>query len=370
MRPNRTMRRRGFTLIELLVVIAIIAILVALLLPAVQQAREAARRSSCQNNLKQVALAMHNYHDAHQCFPISVGHNLLANNTWQGTFSDKFYLLPYLERANEYNQSNVSLPPYDSLGFFDNSNILGQSARIPVFNCPSNHGRVAGGSANFTYAINMGVMNYNPTATLNNNLGAVSGFTGEHNGIGSYHGAGIVNNFRLVSDGVVRFSDMNTDGTSNTAVYSEFVIYGKNCNDADENNDRFQIYAPAAGVNHVVLRTNCLRQFTNSNLVSDVLGDPTRCKRRGASFAWSWIGVGAAYSHNMGPNEPSCYGITTDTVRMGTNMLSATSRHNGNVVNVAMGDGGVRTVSPSIDIKIWWAMGTRNGGETSGSKEQ
>src|SRR6056297_1446776 len=86
--------KRGFTLIELLVVIAIIAILVALLLPAVQQAREAARRSSCKNNLKQLGLAMHNYHDVHDCFPLGMVHRI----NWRVS------ILPYLEQSTIFNQ--------------------------------------------------------------------------------------------------------------------------------------------------------------------------------------------------------------------------------------------------------------------------
>ncbi|MFM7868823.1 MAG: type II secretion system protein, partial [Planctomycetaceae bacterium] len=104
MRRSEIGRVRGFTLIELLVVIAIIAILVALLLPAVQQAREAARRTSCKNNLKQIGIAMHNYHDVHNQFPPSVGWNPgpAYRDDIRGAFSDKVYMLPMLERANEY----------------------------------------------------------------------------------------------------------------------------------------------------------------------------------------------------------------------------------------------------------------------------
>jgi len=101
--------RRGFTLIELLVVIAIIAVLVALLLPAVQQAREAARRSSCKNNLKQLGLAMHNYHDTHRVFPFgysAVSGMTHRRQTW-------FHMiLPFLDQAPMYNLYEQDTTPF------------------------------------------------------------------------------------------------------------------------------------------------------------------------------------------------------------------------------------------------------------------
>lgn len=112
LRKNRV---RGFTLIELLVVIAIIAILIALLLPAVQQAREAARRTQCKNNLKQLGLALHNYHDVFNTFPPN-GANAPSqgpscggrfNQSWL-SWSGMAMLLPYIEQANIYNQINFS----------------------------------------------------------------------------------------------------------------------------------------------------------------------------------------------------------------------------------------------------------------------
>jgi prepilin-type N-terminal cleavage/methylation domain-containing protein len=95
----RVQRKRGFTLIELLVVIAIIAILIALLLPAVQQAREAARRSQCKNHLKQLGLAIHNYHDVYNLFPTGVGYSLWG---W------KVFILPYIDQSAQYNLINFT----------------------------------------------------------------------------------------------------------------------------------------------------------------------------------------------------------------------------------------------------------------------
>ena len=101
-------RRSAFTLIELLVVIAIIAILIALLLPAVQQAREAARRTQCKNNLKQLGLALHNYHDVFNTLPYGV-RNSAAGDNWGSSFF--LSLLPYVEQANAYSRVNMSSWP-------------------------------------------------------------------------------------------------------------------------------------------------------------------------------------------------------------------------------------------------------------------
>lgn len=132
----RVARPRGFTLIELLVVIAIIAILIALLLPAVQQAREAARRTQCRNNLKQLGLALHNYHDSFTCFPPSTT-SILDFGVWSGTPSDyhlhswSTHILPYLDSSPLYNSINFNVSALHP------ANQTPAANQIPSYRCPS-----------------------------------------------------------------------------------------------------------------------------------------------------------------------------------------------------------------------------------------
>ena len=155
--PPTSRRRMGFTLVELLVVIAIIGILIALLLPAVQAAREAARRMQCSNNLKQIGLALHNYHNTNKCFP--------PGSFWYGTDYANYRgsilvrLLPFLEQQPLYdlfdfkNSAGVSI---------DNQTLPGssefiQSTIVPVYVCPSdNHPGVLNGRALHNYAASIG----------------------------------------------------------------------------------------------------------------------------------------------------------------------------------------------------------------------
>ncbi len=137
------MRRRGFTLIELLVVIAIIAVLIALLLPAVQAAREAARRSQCLNNMKQMGLAMHNYHQSVGTFPM--GNTIAAysysttpagQTTW-GTFSAHALLLPYMEQTPLYNACNFNWNVWYGTGNLINATVW--NTKVAAFLCPSDN---------------------------------------------------------------------------------------------------------------------------------------------------------------------------------------------------------------------------------------
>ena len=132
--PSVRRPRFGFTLVELLVVIAIIGILVALLLPAIQAAREAARRTQCTNNLKQLALAMHNYSDTHRCIPPGV----LAqkpfpyrNASWLAR------LMPHIEQTAAYDQFTFNETDWTGQDAADRNAWIKAELRVPTFNCPS-----------------------------------------------------------------------------------------------------------------------------------------------------------------------------------------------------------------------------------------
>ncbi|MEX1039942.1 MAG: DUF1559 domain-containing protein [Pirellulaceae bacterium] len=132
-------KREGFTLVELLVVIAIIGVLVALLLPAVQQAREAARRMSCSANFKQVALAIHNYHDTHLVFPVGAGiGGGCSGTTEKHMFSWGVHLLPYIEQSARYNQIDFTLATNDPVNYESSTNPQGGLGPVTTYICPSN----------------------------------------------------------------------------------------------------------------------------------------------------------------------------------------------------------------------------------------
>ncbi len=334
--------RLGFTLIELLVVIAIIAILIALLLPAVQSAREAARRSQCKNNLKQIGLAQHNYHETYGMFPISIGWNGGRRERF-GAFSDKVAMLPFLERNNERQLTNEAQRPYEGGGWHGSENLTAQGGKLPVFNCPSqaNIAINSGGAANHTYSVNTGTAR------------PVPGQRGEskHNGIGYYQGSGS----KWDSDPPVRFRDI-TDGTSSTAAYSEFVIEPEGDINTNVNAAKYRVYTWASGNTVAEVRTSCLAKAAAKQQAG-------RAGMRGRSWAWSFVASGGGYSHTMGPNEPSCHSYEGDWY--GSNVLSASSQHPGGV-HVLFADGSVHFVSDNINTGIWWALGTRNGGEVVG----
>lgn len=228
----QTRWRSGFTLIELLVVIAIIAILVALLLPAVQQAREAARRSSCKNNLKQIGLAMHNYHDTFGTFPPGwVGANLGSPNTGLDTANpDSFrngfgwasMLLPSLEAGNLYDRFNFNLPTADqTAGQNANEPLLAQP--LAVFQCPSDSKPdqfdAEDGNGNI---VRMATANYlgvfGVTELEDCEIGAGVTETQQCRGEGT-----------LFHNSRVRFRDI-TDGTSNTVIIGERTTFYENLN--------------------------------------------------------------------------------------------------------------------------------------------
>jgi prepilin-type N-terminal cleavage/methylation domain-containing protein len=202
--------RHGFTLIELLVVIAIIAILIGLLVPAVQKVREAAARTQCKNNLKQIGLALHAYHDSYRVFPPGV------NN---GGWAWSFLVLPYLEQSTVYNKIN---PNANTLAAARVNNLTTLQTPLIVFICPSDNGP--------------GPLNTNLPFTGNVFM-AISNYPG--NG-GNVSGDGI-----FAFNSKVRITDI-TDGTSNTFMVGErsTVSYGPG-NATTANNNWAAVWAGA-----------------------------------------------------------------------------------------------------------------------------
>ncbi|GAB4141819.1 MAG: DUF1559 domain-containing protein [Planctomycetaceae bacterium] len=215
-------RRRGFTLIELLVVIAIIAILIALLLPAVQQAREAARRSTCKNNLKQYGIGLHNYHETYDMFPLG------GNNGWSGNQQQigwQVRLLPFMEQSVIFQQLN-----FNSGGVVVHQNVQGKPARqhqVPYALCPSDYDQEAvnSGWAQTNYGGSLGSQR-TTSASSSCNIFLTAGVNYETPGGNATHGntsraTGISGMFGRLNPKI----DISSvkDGTSNTIHVGEIL---------------------------------------------------------------------------------------------------------------------------------------------------
>jgi prepilin-type N-terminal cleavage/methylation domain-containing protein/prepilin-type processing-associated H-X9-DG protein len=329
MTPRRT--HRAFTLIELLVVIAIIAILIGLLLPAVQKVREAAARTKCQNNLKQMALATMNFEGVKGTIP---------GGAYSGVayFSPQAQILPYVEQAALYKQIDLTMGPYDGI----NPTVAAQ--RPAIYVCPS--------ELYLNSDTQMGWGNYHA------NSGSWVSTAKVWDGVFGDASAETANTSTTITIPVlkpIRLLEI-TDGTSNTAMYAE-VCNGPEprANEPRRKIDCFD--APSVPTTTAVAGRAALMSMVwqQGSLIPWDSGGPWRYR----GYPWTEGSIFKGwYNHLLPPNYP-CWRANSDWWQMVT---PPSSYHTGGV-NICMCDGSVRFVTDTIDPDLWLAAGTRSGGE-------
>jgi prepilin-type N-terminal cleavage/methylation domain-containing protein len=341
-------KRPAFTLVELLVVIAIIGILVSLLLPAVQYAREAGRRIQCSNNLKQLGIAMHNYHDVYKKFPIGKGPNYVATvpgAVGYARWSAHSQLLPFMEQNNLYDSIDFRLPPatpgmggvINFMPQYSNPGLINEvpcRMRVPGFMCPSD-----------------GTAPIGDWPGANNYAGNQGGWLCDRGDLPPPVGSIAPNEIQtgvLYFLSRVSFADV-LDGSSNTMMFSEHL---RGNGSPDPHSDLF-----------VIQNQNTLIDTYNVCMATD----PLTATPLTSKWGRSWVmgeNCCTLYNHVGQPNSYSCAGIPFPNNNM-TNMamqVSASSNHTNGVVACRV-DGSVGYISEGIDILTWRALGTRRGRE-------
>ena len=327
---RRSCARKAFTLVELLVVIAIIGVLVALLLPAVQSAREAARRSSCSNNLKQLALSLHNFESAYKKIPAGEMHAT-------GYLSPHAMLASYFEQGNVYDRMDLNKGPFDQPNY--------NAARTQPKNLLCTSDPFPGKKED------MGWTNYHANA----------GSWVQLNGWDGVFGSALTNangSTRTVGGkpgiGQLRLADIG-DGLSNTCAFAEVVNGAGTGGGPKSRFDCFEFGAPPAGPN-AAART----AFRNKDWKTSTIPLLGGADWRWRGYPWTEGSVWRTwYNHLMPPNQV-CW-------RPGDwwKIVSPATSYHPNGVMVSMCDGSVRFVSESVDADVWLAAGTRLQGEST-----
>jgi len=337
---KRASRPTGFTLIELLVVIAIIAVLIALLLPAVQAAREAARRTQCVNNLKQIGLALHNYHDSTGGLPW--GHGYFGWNDW----SAFVLILPQLEQGtlfNTFNFANINSPAYPGKGLSvtggNRVNSSSFATKVNAFLCPSDIDRLTTVFGKLNYAGNAGNAPGSFFDAKNNNA---------NNGV-----------LFSVARGrsTIGFRDI-TDGLSQTAAISEKV---KGIGNDVTTRDNLK---PSSSQLNLTLTgaDNLSQAYFSSCMALSTTNSPLTGGTGFTGMGSYWFNghpENGMYNHVMTPNTWNCSDGNVNDI----GAFPPGSRHAGGV-NLLLCDGSVKFIKATIATSVWWALATRAGNET------